>query len=218
MKIILLQSTIFETMELSVLLSFASASTLLALMPGPDNIYVLTESLSKGKNTGILIATGLCLGVIVHTTAVVTGVALFLQNSPTAFNIVKYAGTIYLLYLAYQSYFEKPITIGDTQSMEARPQAGAILRKGFLMNVLNPKVTLFFIAFLPQFVAEGALSSGVQLAILGLVFMLTSFVVFSLIAILANQFTRYLNSARFWEITKWVKIMVLVGLAVWVVL
>ncbi|MEM1320628.1 MAG: LysE family translocator [Bacteroidota bacterium] len=199
-------------MDLQLLLSFLGASVLLALMPGPDNIFVLTESITKGHRNGIAIALGLSFGCLVHTTAAATGLSLVLQNSALAFQIVKYLGAAYLFYLAYQALQEKPMEVKIGAKEKVNVPFGKLVRKGLLMNVLNPKVSLFFIAFLPQFISPGGINITVQLLILGLIFMLQSFVVFGLIALLSGRLSRYLNSSRFWTLTKWGKFIVLATL------
>ncbi|MBL4708417.1 MAG: LysE family translocator [Flavobacteriales bacterium] len=137
-------------MEISLYLSFCLAAFLLALMPGPDNIFVLTESIAKGAKNGVLISLGLNLGVLVHTLAAATGISLILKQSELAFAIVQYAGGAYLLYLAYLAAKEK---VEQFESKESTVKGNfKLIRTGFIMNIMNPKVSLFFIAFLPQFV------------------------------------------------------------------
>lgn len=212
-------------MDIILLLSFLSASALLAIMPGPDNIFVLTESVAKGKRNGITISAGLVSGVIVHTTVIATGLSVFIQQSETVFFIVKLLGALYLLYLAYESY-QEPIAndrsgmtqVKKTKLSEKRVSFFALYKKGVLMNVLNPKVTLFFIAFLPQFVAEGGFSFEIQIFLLGFAFMIQSFFIFVMIAVLADRLSIIFSSEIFWKRMKWVKILVLVGLSLFLLL
>lgn len=189
------------------------ASAGLAFMPGPDNIYVLTESVSKGPRQGIFITAGLVSGVLVHTTLVATGLSLIVFKNDLAYNILKYAGAIYLIYLAYGAWKEEPkpleIRIGGQQDAFFR-----LYRKGFLMNVLNPKVTVFFIAFLPQFVASDGWSPMLQLIILGVVFMLVSFIIFSSIALVSGESVKFVKNKKFWVVTKFFKISILLALAI----
>lgn len=201
-------------MELELVLSFLGASILLSFMPGPDNIFVLTESITKGHKYGIAISIGLVSGVMVHTLAAATGLSIILQQSESAFQIVKYLGAAYLFYLAYQAYKEKNIVvdIGD-EKVYAEFNLWKLIRKGFFMNVLNPKVSLFFIAFLPQFVSETGYNITVQMIILGIIFMLQAIIIFTLISVLSGRLSIYLNSAKFWNYTKWGKISVLLLLA-----
>lgn len=200
-------------MELSVFLSFCLASFLMALMPGPDNIFVLTESIAKGARNGILIAFGLNSGVLVHTLAATTGVSLILKQSELAFSIIQYAGAAYLLYLAYLSAREK---VERFESKESEKQKGfALFRTGFIMNVLNPKVSLFFIAFLPQFVRPEAGNVTIQMVLMGIAFMVIGFLTFSSFALLAHQLRKPLNSLTVLVWIKWAKVVVLVGLAIY---
>ncbi|PID48272.1 MAG: threonine transporter RhtB [Proteobacteria bacterium] len=196
-------------MDISLVLSFLGASVLLALMPGPDNIFVLTQSLTRGQRNGIAISFGLSLGVLVHTTAAATGLSIVLKQSHIAFLVVKYLGAVYLFYLAFLATKEEPICMDENDGKTKEDGLVFLIRKGFLMNVLNPKVTLFFIAFLPQFVSPNGFDIMLQMLILGLIFMIQAFVVFSSISILAGRLTKYLNSPRFWNISKWSKIIVL---------
>lgn len=208
-----------------MLLYFLSASALLALMPGPNNIFVLTESVAKGKRDGIAISAGLVSGVVVHTTIIATGLSVFIQQSETVFFIIKVLGALYLLYLAYESY-QEPIDndrsgmtqVKKTKLSEKRVSFFSLYKKGVLMNVLNPKVTLFFIAFLPQFVAEDGFSFEIQIFLLGFAFMIQSFFIFVMIAVLADRLSIIFSSEIFWTRMKWVKILVLVGLSLFLLL
>ncbi|MEL6867400.1 MAG: LysE family translocator, partial [Bacteroidota bacterium] len=127
-----------------------------------------------------------------------------------AFSIIKYFGAAYLFYLAYQAYQEKKPLL-NLESKKGGEKMGLLplIRKGFLMNVLNPKVSLFFIAFLPQFVSADGMNVTLQMIVLGVIFMLQSIVVFGAIAILSGRLTKYVNSPKFWKVTKWSKIAVL---------
>ena len=198
-------------METQLILSFLGASILLTLMPGPDNIFVLTESITKGRRDGIAISTGLCTGVLVHTFAAATGLSIIIQQSDIAFSVLKYAGAAYLFYLAYMSTKDTQPSIDLDYSSNAKEEQTffQLMRKGFFMNVLNPKVSLFFIAFLPQFITDAGFHPTYQMLILGLIFMAQAIVIFYAIAILASQLTNILNSPRFWKMTKWSKVLVL---------
>lgn len=186
-------------------------------MPGPDNVFVLTESLTKGKVTGYAISLGLSLGIIIHTLAVVTGVALLIQSNENILLTIKLIGVAYLIYLAIKALKEKPISISNENSKQEINKAKAI-KKGFLMNILNPKVMLFFIAFFPQFIVPSSVSNAIQISILGGLFMLTSFFVFSFIATMASRITPYLNNNKFWNTLKWVKSLVLIFISILILL
>ena len=201
-------------LETATVLSFLAASIALTIMPGPDNLFVLTESLTKGVRNGVAVSVGLVMGVMVHTFAAAVGLSLIIKNSVLAFSIIKYLGTAYLLYLAYQTYKEER---PELASLKAEIQYStclfSLIRKGFMMNVLNPKVSLFFIALLPQFISEGGFSNSIQMGLLGVIFMGQALVIFSLISMLSGSLTKYVNDPKFWNITKWSKVGVLSILA-----
>jgi threonine/homoserine/homoserine lactone efflux protein len=168
----------------STLLFFTTASILLALAPGPDNIFVLTQSAMKGKLVGIVVTLGLCTGLIVHTSAVALGVAAIFHASALAFNLLKFAGAAYLLYLAWGAFRAGTSTL-DTKASQEIGLPRFYLR-GIIMNVTNPKVSIFFLAFLPQFTKPENGSLPLQLAALGGIFILSTLLVFGAISLLAG--------------------------------
>ncbi len=172
--------------ELSQVLIFIAASFLLCLAPGPDNIYVLTQGITKSKKAAIVTTLGLCSGLIIHTSAAALGISVIFQTSEMAFNIVKYIGALYLLYIAYQAfkYRNEPLDLSVENSSS---QLKKLFFKGFIMNILNPKVSIFFLAFLPQFVNTQAGNIPMQMIILGIIFMIMTVIVFSSIGIAANM-------------------------------
>lgn len=200
-------------MELGVFLSFCLASFLMALSPGPDNIYVLTESLAKGARNGLWIAFGLNSGVVVHTLLAATGLSLILKQSELAFSVVSYLGAAYLLYLAYQASREELQFELETKTVEKSTAAFKLYRTGVLMNLLNPKVSLFFIAFLPQFLGKGSLPWFWQACILGVSFLVIGFATFGSLALLADRLRTYFLNPKFIKGMKWMKVMVLLVLA-----
>lgn len=173
-------------LELSNIYLFIVASFLLCLAPGPDNIYVLTQGMTKSKKAAIVTTLGLCTGIIVHTTAAALGISVIFQTSEIAFNIVKYVGAAYLLYIAYQAfkYRNEPL---DLSVQNSSSELKKLYVKGFFMNVLNPKVSIFFLAFLPQFVTPTNGNVPMQMVTLGLIFMALTVVVFSSIGIAGNM-------------------------------
>ena len=166
------------------LAAFTAVSLLLCVAPGPDNLFVLTQSALYGRMAGLTVTLGLCTGLIVHTTAVALGVAALIKASPLAFNLLKYMGAAYLLYLAWLALRAGPDMLSIKRA--AQPDGWQLYRRGIIMNVTNPKVTLFFLALLPQFAdpARGAL--WLQIVLLGIVFMLSTLLVFGLVAVLAG--------------------------------
>ena len=171
--------------------AFFMASVLLALAPGPDNIFVLTQSALRGKMAGLMVTLGLCTGLVVHTTAVAFGVAVIFQASEVAFTVLKMFGAGYLLYLAWHAFRagSTSIAAGKTNGMSY----GRLYRRGIIMNVTNPKVSIFFLAFLPQFAdpARGPLT--LQLLMLGGIFIVSTILIFGGIALLAGAIGQWLN-------------------------
>jgi len=173
------------------LITFAIASILLALVPGPDNIFVLTQSALFGRKSGIFITLGLCTGLLVHTSAVALGIAALFLVSQTAFNVLKLIGASYLLYLAWNAFRAKAHNVdGGTVNM---PGPGALYRQGVIMNLSNPKIAIFFLAFLPQFANPVADNITAQLFLLGIIFIIISLIVFILIASLAGLISQWLK-------------------------
>lgn len=198
-------------MDWELIVGFMMASLTLALMPGPDNIYVLTESIAKGPRQGVAITIGLMSGVIIHTTLVASGLSLLVFSNAIGFMLVQYVGAIYLFYLAFKATKEKKQHINLTGKSNAEPSL-PLMKRGFLMNVLNPKVSVFFIAFLPQFVDKDGWSPFNQMMVLGGLFIITSFAVFSSIALISGKSAQLVGSPVFWSATKWIKVMVLIML------
>lgn len=178
-------------MDLANYLSFLGAAILLTLAPGPDNMYILTKSLSAGPRQGVTLAMGLATGPLWHTLLVMAGVAAFIQSSPAAFMVLKYCGAAYLLYLSYGAFRSKVASIkaGDVvDKSESFALYKRGFKRGFLMNASNPKVLLFFLAILPQFVQpNGFLSPSLQIGLLGLTFSIQAAILFSIAAICAGQ-------------------------------
>lgn len=166
-----------------VLLAFFSASVLLGLAPGPDNLFVLTQSALRGRGAGLLVTLGLCTGLIVHTAAVSLGVAAVFQTSAVAFTVLKLAGACYLLWLAWQAF---RATATDVHADRSVLGGWRLYRRGIVMNVTNPKVSIFFLAFLPQFADPARGSLTVQMMLLGLVFIVATLLVFGAVALLAG--------------------------------
>jgi threonine/homoserine/homoserine lactone efflux protein len=170
--------------------AFFATAVLLALAPGPDNLFVLLQSAMRGRRAGLLVVLGLCSGLLVHTGAVALGLATLFATSVLAFTVLKLAGALYLLWLAWQAWRAGPADTGDRS--EATPSAGRLYRRGIVMNVTNPKVTIFFLAFLPQFVVPDRGSVGLQVVALGALFMLATLLVFGAIALAGGSLRAWL--------------------------
>lgn len=173
----------------ATLLLFLGASMALTISPGPDNIFVITQGISRGRKAAVITAWGMCSGITVHTLAAAAGISALFYSSATVFTLVKYAGAAYLLYLAFMAVKERNTPPGE--KTDEGPGAFSLFKRGFIMNVLNPKVALFFLAFLPQFTLKGAGNIGLQMIVLGLIFMVQAVVIFTLIGIFSGSVGEY---------------------------
>ena len=166
--------------EFELLSVFFVAAVALGLAPGPDNIFVLTQSALHGRVAGLLVTLGLCTGLVAHTIAVAFGVAALFAASATAFTALKLLGGAYLLYLAWQALKAgKSALSGDAHG---EPTPWQLYRRGIVMNITNPKVAIFFLAFLPQFADPDNGPLAPQLLVLGSVFILATILVFGSVA------------------------------------
>ncbi len=164
-----------------ILFTFFGTAILLALVPGPDNIFVLTQSVDHGSRAGLFVTLGLCSGLLVHTAAVALGVAAIFQASNSAFVALKILGALYLLYLAWQS-FRAPSSKLVVGRSEALPLA-KLYRRGIVMNITNPKVSIFFLAFLPQFTDPLRGPVALQMILLGFAFIVAAALTFTTISL-----------------------------------
>lgn len=203
---------------LETLISFAFATGVLAISPGPDNIFVLTQSIVNGKKYGLATVFGLISGCIVHTTLVAFGVSAILKQNENLFFSIKLFGACYLLYLAFRVYQSDSKILLSDERIEKKPLS-SLFKTGFLMNVLNPKVSIFFLAFFPQFLFSDSLSNVIQFYVLGIIFMLVSLLIFSAIAILAGEISTTIkaNTSIGWYL-KWLQILVFVSIAFLIVI
>ena len=159
---------------------FLAAAVALGLAPGPDNIFVLTQSALHGRIAGLFVTLGLCTGLILHTTAVALGVAVIFQTSALAFNALKVVGAIYLLYLAWQAFHATASEIdGDIENSSSWRK---LYLRGVIMNITNPKIAVFFLAFLPQFVDPSRGLISTQILLFGVMFIATTLIVFGSVA------------------------------------
>ncbi|WP_273265910.1 LysE family translocator [Flexistipes sinusarabici] len=180
-------------LSVETLVTFITASVLLGLAPGPDNIFVLTQSALRGKGSGIIVMFGLCTGLIVHTTAVALGVAIVFKTSAIAFTALKFIGAGYLLYLAWK-VFTAPVEQIKGRS-EQKNNYRKLYFRGIIMNITNPKVSIFFLAFLPQFADPTRGSITLQLILLGGLFILATILVFGSIALLGGTIGQIINQS-----------------------
>ena len=218
---VLLQVKVCGAMPaVDALLTFFGVAVLLALSPGPDNVFVLLQSAQRGWRLGMCVVVGLCLGILVHTTAVALGLAAVFAASQTAFTALKWCGAAYLAWLAWGA-LRAPSQLSDAPQQHAAStpvqwhEAMRMIGRGWVMNITNPKVLIFFLAFLPQFAdpARGGMAS--QIACFGAVFGIATFFVFGAIACFSGVFGgMLLRSARAqWWLNRLAG-MVFLGLAV----
>ena len=174
-------------------LTFFAAALLLALAPGPDNIFVLTQSTLRGRWAGMIVTMGLCTGLLFHSCAVALGVAAIFQTSALAFSVLKFVGAGYLIYLAWQAFRASSQDISGGHMVAVSP--GELYGRGIIMNITNPKVSIFFLAFLPQFVTPAKGSIPLQILMLGGIFILATLMVFGGIALVAGYLGERLNQS-----------------------
>ncbi|MGB1168867.1 MAG: LysE family translocator [Flavobacteriaceae bacterium] len=205
-------------MKMEELISFVIAVSLLAISPGPDNIFVLMQSVVHGKKYGLATILGLMTGCIIHTVFLALGVSTIIKNNSFIFFGIKLFGALYLFFLAYKVFKSSSVISISTDKIEKKSPV-QLFKVGFIMNVLNPKVTLFFLALFPGFLFSESLSLSVQFFILGALFIVVSFIVFSVISILGGVISKEIKKSKnigIW--LKWLQIVVFVSIAVFILI
>ena len=202
-------------LDYEILLGFVLATAALAISPGPDNIFVLTLSMANGKKHGLAVVAGLMTGCLVHTTLLAFGVSEVIKRSETLFWIIKLFGVAYLMYLAFMVFREgSGIELSQGNTTELR--LTGLFKKGFWMNVLNPKVTIFFLAFFPAFLFSDSLNPVIQFYTLGFLFIMVSALIFGGMALMAGSISKYISKTpKVSVFFKWLQIVVFVGIAVY---
>jgi threonine/homoserine/homoserine lactone efflux protein len=170
---------------------FITAGVALNIAPGPDTLYIVGNSIAKGRKAGVCAVLGICSGCLVHITAAALGLSTILMVSSNAFAVVKYAGALYLAYLGIKALAAKSAIAEGKVAQERQPIA--IYYQGFLTNLLNPKVAVFFLSFLPQFVSANNAYGSLPFVILGLTFLTTGTVWCLVVAVFASQLTGVLR-------------------------
>jgi len=193
---------------------FVAASLAVIVAPGPDNIYVVTRGVAQGREVALASAWGMCSGLLFHTTLAALGLSAILARSAVAFSVVKYAGAAYLTYLGVRALLSKEEFAPSSESMPTTNLPSYFLR-GLTMNLLNPKVAVFFLAFMPQFAGPASDGAALRLLALGLIFTLLSVTVFSAVALFSGILgDRLSTSPSFVTALQWLTGCVLVGLGV----
>ena len=204
--------------SLETLITFFGVSLLLGLTPGPDNLFVLVQSAQRGWRAGMAVVLGLCVGLVVHTAAVALGLAAVFAASAMAFTALKWCGAAYLAYLAWQA-LRAPAALAceaaPTAAAASGPSGRRMVARGAVMSLTNPKVLVFFLAFLPQFADPARGPVALQLMVLGAVFILATLLVFGAIACFTGAFGALLQrSVRAQTVLNRVAGLVFLGLAV----
>lgn len=204
-------------MPFDLWVSFTVAAAVLAVAPGPDNLFVLLQSAMYGAKAGIFVTLGLCVGVLIQTLMAAFGVAAVVAASPTLLLIVQLAGAAYLLYLAWGAW-RAPEGNEDGGSASKYPKLThfQLWRRGILMNITNPKVLIFFLAFFPQFIIKGSTETQVmiQMLIMGLTFLVCTLVVFCTIAWCAGTLADRLRNPKVQTILNKTSAVIFIILAV----
>jgi len=174
---------------------FIAAGLLLNATPGADTLYILRRSAAQGFRGGCLAALGISAGCFVHIAAAALGISALLLASETAFTTIKVVGALYLLYLGLSLLRSRQASSTEGESAPPGSQGTKIFLQGFLTNVLNPKVALFFLAFLPQFIESGAINKSAGICVLGLIFVCNGTLWNILVAFAASTFSTHFDRA-----------------------
>lgn len=170
--------------DLNSLISFAIASVALLIIPGPAVIYIVNRSVANGRPIGLAAVVGLELGTLMHVLAATVGLSAILATSENAFNIVKYLGASYLVFVGLRTLLRQPEVVSSSSNSMTKSQA---FRQGFIINTLNPKIALFFLSFLPQFIDPSSSSNAQQSLVLGSVFVFCGFITDGVYALTASS-------------------------------
>ena len=205
-------------MNTELLISFVIATATLAITPGPDNIFVLIQSMTQGKKQGMAIVCGLISGCLIHTSLVAFGLSSFIKSNTELLFGLKLLGAGYLLFLAFQ-VFKSTEIINTTNPTTESKSVLALFKQGFVMNVINPKVSIFFMAFFPAFLFSETKSLILQFYTLGFLFMFTSFLIFSILVFFSSSVGSVLKSnSRFGTVLKWLQITVFLGITIFILI
>src|SRR6056300_1968552 len=182
-------------MDLETLITFLLASFTLTISPGPDILYVISQSIIKGKKSAFMISLGLTTGLLVHTLLVAIGLSVIISQNENILNIIKLLSVFYFFYLIVLVFLKRNDNLKQNEDGFSENQ----FKKGLIMNLLNPKVSLFFIAFFPNFLFHDQISNQIQFLILGLIFWLQATIVFLLVSIFSSKFALISNKKSFFN-------------------
>ena len=197
-----------------MLFSFLVSCILLAITPGPDNMFLISLTIRSGKNAGFLFLSGLVVGCFIHTLLLSFGFSIFIIESKFAFNLLKLFGFAYIMFLAIKLYCSSQQN-NFNEDLESKMSYFNFFKKGILMNLLNPKVFLFFIAFFPNFIFSQTISIEMQLIYLGLIFICSTILVFGILVIFSNSFySKFNKTSNSNKIVKYINVIVLLIISI----
>jgi threonine/homoserine/homoserine lactone efflux protein len=201
-----------------LLIAFSIAALAVILSPGPDTVYVLSRSVGEGRLSGIVASLGISAGLCVHVAAASLGLSKLFDYAPVAFEVLRWAGVAYLLYLAWGAFRSDAAPL-DVSAGPGRKQLRRAFSEAALTNLLNPKIIVFFIAFLPQFANPARGQVALQILLLGAMFILVGFCWLGGLALAFGYFGDWLKrSVRFWRWQRWIMGTSLGGIALWLAL
>jgi len=201
--------------DATLLLAFAIASILLIVAPGPDTLYVAGRSMAQGRAAGLVAALGISSGLLVHSLAVAFGLASLVAYLPYAYDTVRYAGAAYILYLAWRALSDFGVGVGAATPPPPAPLA-RVFREAVITNVLNPKIAVFFVAFLPQFASPDKGRLTLQILTLAALFICAGFTYLACIALSLGALGAWLRERpTIWRAQRWVMGGTLGAMAIW---
>mgnify|MGYP000013905281 FL=1 len=199
-------------MQIDVLFAFLTSVFFLTLSPGPDIIYVFYKSLTSGFKEAVKLSMGLTSGLLIHTLFVAFGISTLIKSNQVYFDLIKYFGFIYFAYLAFSQFFKK--NRGDKKKNEIKNS----FLTGLLMNLLNPKVSIFFIAFLPAFIFHNSLDIELQFMILGLIFWFVATLIFVFISLMSINFKTLFKKYINYKKIKYIQALIFLLIALYILL
>ena len=200
-------------LSITTIFVFSISSILLALTPGPDMLYIAARSVAQGRSAGIVSALGVHSGLLIHTIAAALGISALIEASAVAFNLIRFAGAAYLIYLGIQAFMSK------SEPLEVKPVAQKTMKEifyqGLITNLLNPKVILFFLAFLPQFIDPTKGNASTQLILLGILLVVVSLPVDIAVGLLGGVLGKWMKSNKGMQRSgKWITGSVFISLGI----
>ena len=199
-------------MQIDILLFFLFSAIILTLSPGPDIVYVFIKSSSDGIKAGVETVLGLTSGLFFHTLLLVFGISAIIESSPSVFFLIKLFGCSYFLFLAIQLYVFK-----NDQETKKRIFQNDFLT-GLMMNLLNPKVTIFFVAFFPNYIFDETMSIEIQFAILGIIFWSVANLIFLIVVYISSRFNKSIHKFIGSEKVKLIKFLFYLFISVWIII